>query len=449
MKQKSWLVFRWLRLLFLLAMGNIVALFALWQDALLWKIPLGIVSSMCYLFCQFAHPHQLSNHRKLASLAHGVQLLRTGLLWFCLEIPIFLAILFWSGLHQAYQIVNGVVFLLLCGILFWNALLHLAFHAKQVTLFWKIALFLWWWVPVLNIVLVWHIYKTANRELHVETEKAELDAVRCESQICHTKYPILMVHGIFFRDWQYFNYWGRIPAELIRNGAVIHYGNQQSAQSIEDSARELAAQIRTICETTGCEKLNIIAHSKGGLDCRCAIQDFGVQPYVASLTTINTPHHGCQFVDVLLEKVPATIQNWLAARYNRIFHALGDQKPDFLRGVKDLTQQRCQAFLQSHPVGGTVAYMTVMSKMQSIHAAPFPLWLGYLINKKHGAAENDGLVPVESAKLEGVPFVMMPKTKKRGISHGDVIDLMRENIPDYDVREWYVQFVKRLKENGF
>lgn len=114
-----------------------------------------------------------------------------------------------------------------------------------------------------------------------------------------------------------------------------------------------------------------------------------------------------------------------------------------------MTQQRCQAFLQSHPVGGTVAYMTVMSKMQSIHAAPFPLWLGYLINKKHGAAENDGLVPVESAKLEGVPFVMMPKTKKRGISHGDVIDLMRENIPDYDVREWYVQFVKRLKENGF
>ena len=52
-----------------------------------------------------------------------------------------------------------------------------------------------------------------------------------------------------------------------------------------------------IIQKTGCEKVNIIAHSKGGLESRYAISQLGLSPYVASLTTINTPHHGCTFVD--------------------------------------------------------------------------------------------------------------------------------------------------------
>ena len=44
---------------------------------------------------------------------------------------------------------------------------------------------------------------------------------------------------------------------------------------------------------------------------------------------------------------------------------------------------------------------------------------------------------------------MVPDTRKRGISHGDMIDLMRENIDGFDVREYYVQLVKELKEAGY
>ena len=44
---------------------------------------------------------------------------------------------------------------------------------------------------------------------------------------------------------------------------------------------------------------------------------------------------------------------------------------------------------------------------------------------------------------------MVPETKRRGVSHGDMIDLNRENIPDFDVREWYSQLVQQLKQNGF
>ena len=37
---------------------------------------------------------------------------------------------------------------------------------------------------------------------------------------------------------------------------------------------------------------------------------------------------------------------------------------------------------------------------------------------------------------------------KRGISHGDMIDLNRENIPGFDVREYYVQLVSGLRQRG-
>ena len=86
--------------------------------------------------------------------------------------------------------------------------------------------------------------------------------------------------------------------------------------------------------------------------------------------------------------------------------------------------------------------------MHSIRAASFPLNLGYWMNRRR-EGDNDGLVPVCSAQLPGVPLLLVPETKKRGVSHGDMIDLMRENIPDFDVREWYVQLVSRLKQEGF
>ena len=38
---------------------------------------------------------------------------------------------------------------------------------------------------------------------------------------------------------------------------------------------------------------------------------------------------------------------------------------------------------------------------------------------------------------------------KRGISHGDVIDLLREDIDGFPVREHYIRLVQDLKEKGF
>ena len=270
--------------------------------------------------------------------------------------------------------------------------------------------------------------------------------MRKESEICKTKYPIVMVHGIFFRDWMFINYWGRIPNELIKNGAQIYYGLQQSSNSISKSSLELKETIIKIINETGCEKVNIIAHSKGGLDSRYAISCLGLSDYVASLTTINTPHRGCKYVDFLLNKLPDKFKILVARKYNSTFIKLGDRNPDFLAGVKDLTVEKCTEFNKKVKDSDGVLYQSVTSKMKNMFSAGFPLNIGYVLAKFFDG-DNDGLVGVASA--EWGDFLGVLSTDKKGISHGDVVDLTRQDIIGYDVCEFYVDLVKKLKERGF
>ena len=53
-----------------------------------------------------------------------------------------------------------------------------------------------------------------------------------------TKYPILLLHGVGFRDLKWPLYWGRIPNALSGAGAVLFYGNQDCWARVEDVYRQ-------------------------------------------------------------------------------------------------------------------------------------------------------------------------------------------------------------------
>lgn len=437
----------------LLGFTNILLIWQFCDIGIPMKIAFTVLLSLWYLGSLFRISGKHAGSRRLGTIAHGLRLLRYYLFCSLAEPLLYLGMIPLTAPDSWEEWVwlggNFLFFAVFTLIIAIGGLLRLGIAGRQVKWYWYLFLYLVCWMPLINLIPFVHIYRTARREYLFESAKFALDDVRRENEICKTKYPILMVHGIFFRDWQLFNYWGRIPAALQKNGAQVYYGKQQSAQSIADSAKELAAQMQSILAETGAEKLNIIAHSKGGLDTRYAMQELGMAQYVASLTTINTPHHGCAWVDGLLEKIPQHIAEKIAAHYEKIFRGLGDQSPDFLAGVHDLTAVNCAAFHASHPIEPEIPHHCIMSEMRNALSAPFPLWLGYLCIKKQNRNDRcDGLVPVDSARLEGARFTMIPKTKFRGISHGDMIDLNRENIEDFDVREFYVGIVKELKERG-
>lgn len=357
----------------------------------------------------------------------------------------------WNGADSAV-----ILGLLACSIaaavifealVFWCGIIRLYITSVQLGIKHRVLGILFGWIPVLNIYYLIKIMRTVKREIDTESEKICLNAVRKENFDCATRYPILLVHGVFFRDCRYFNYWGRISAELKRNGAEIYYGNQQSAASVEECGRELADRISEIIKETGCKKVNIIAHSKGGLDSRAAISHFGAAPFAASLTTVNTPHRGCIFADYLLEKIPEKIKLSVSRTYNAALKRLGDKNPDFLAAVSDLTASVCAERNKDTPDAAGVFYQSVMSCCKKARSGKFPLNLSYPL-VQHFDGENDGLVSVDSAEW-GEKFTLIRPSGKRGVSHGDMIDLNRENIPGFDVREFYVSLVRDLKDRGF
>ena len=84
-------------------------------------------------------------------------------------------------------------------------------------------------------------------------------------------------------------------------------------------------------------------------------------PYVATLTTINTPQRGCIYAEYLLNKVPEAARQKIAAAYNGTLKRLGDENPDSLAAVTDLTESTSLTRNQNTPDMPGVAYESVMS----------------------------------------------------------------------------------------
>lgn len=330
---------------------------------------------------------------------------------------------------------------------FWCGILRVYLTSSQIGVKWRTIGLLCGWIPVVHLVVLVKIIRMAMEEWEFESEKMIQAQERKDERLCQTRYPILMVHGVFFRDFKYFNYWGRIPKELEAHGAKIFYGNHQSAASVADSGGELACRIKEVVAETGCQKVNIIAHSKGGLDSRYAISRLGMAEYVASLTTINTPHRGCIFADYLLDKIPQAAKDKVAEGYNAALRKLGDENPDFIAAVTDLTASACKRFNQNVPDMQGIYYQSVGSKLNVASGGRFPLNFSHQLVKYFDGA-NDGLV-AEGSFPWGEDYTFLTTSGKRGISHGDMIDLNRENIRDFDVREFYVGLVNGLKERGY
>ncbi|MCP3923401.1 MAG: hypothetical protein GY714_12550 [Desulfobacterales bacterium] len=128
-----------------------------------------------------------------------------------------------------------------------------------------------------------------------------MGARKSKSWDCKTDYPILLVHGIATRDhtlWA--NYFGRIEGWLKKKGATVYLGEQNAWGSMQSNAKQLKKRILELVffSDNKIKKFNVIAHSKGGLDIRRMLYDDPtMKQYIASFTTICTPHRGTIVAD--------------------------------------------------------------------------------------------------------------------------------------------------------
>lgn len=269
---------------------------------------------------------------------------------------------------------------------------------------------------------------------------------------CKTKYPLLLVHGMGFRDRKHLNYWGRIPKKLTDRGARVFYGNQDSAGSVEKNAETVARSLEKALEETGAEKVNIIAHSKGGLEARyLAANGFGDR--IASITTMNTPHNGSLTVDRLM-RFPRWMVVFTAKCTDLWMRLLGDKNPDALSCFDMFTTAAAEKFAIDNPTPEGIFCQSFGFKMKNARS-DFLMMIPYLIVKRCDG-ENDGLLSERAVKWENYRG-MYTSVTNRGISHPDEVDIRRMRFSkkqpanDHeisDITEFYISVVAGLKEMG-
>ena len=412
------------------------------------KIPLILTILLITMICLF--PSVLNKKlysNRLSIVRDGYRLLIMFLANILMDLHLYLMIIIKYNIDTKALLINGAFLLLILNLIFWAGIIRVYMFSKQLGIRYRLIGIILSLTPIAHLIMLIIIIKVCMDEVKFENSKIELNKNREKKQICKTKYPILLVHGIFFRDFEKVNYWGRIPEELVKNGATVYYGNHSSSLAVKDSALELANRIKEIVKETNCEKVNIIAHSKGGLDTRYAISNLGMDKYVATLTMINTPNHGCLFADYLITKAPKLLKKQVSTSYNFTLKKLGDKDPDFIAGVTDLTHQETEKLNEEIKQSKNVYYQAFGSVLKHPISGGFPFNITNAYVKQFDG-KNDGLVGIESFPLDD-NFTLIETPYRRGISHGDVVDINRENIKGFDVREFYVQLVKDLKDKGY
>jgi triacylglycerol lipase len=237
------------------------------------------------------------------------------------------------------------------------------------------------------------------------------------------RYPVVLAHGLLGFDEirigrSRHGYFRGVPQRLEQEGCVVHACRVAKTASIADRAAELAAFVRAIDS----KRVNLVAHSMGGLDARYALSRLGLSAKVAALVTVGTPHRGTPLADL-------GTQGRLFAALSR----LGVRMDAF----HDLTTQRMSEFNAAVPDASGILYASVVGapagrRYVSPILVPTWAWLG------RAAGANDGMVPASSQRWGEVAWHV-------AADHLAQIGWSRR----FDAAELYAEIARELRARGF
>ena len=210
-----------------------------------------------------------------------------------------------------------------------------------------------------------------------------------------TSYPIILAHGILLKERGiFFKSFSYVQKHLAKAGYRVYVAGTDGVGTIENNAAQLKREIEEILEKEGVEKVNIIAHSKGGLDSIFMIKNLGMAEKVASLTTLCTPHRGSPVATAIL-KMPKIFLCPLAFFYNLFYRLLQDENPDVIAVLKQLSYTGTP-FTEGLDVG---IYCQSYSLKMDRARDDFLMSLSHRISKRFSDEDTDGMVSRSSAQF--------------------------------------------------
>ena len=279
-----------------------------------------------------------------------------------------------------------------------------------------------------------------------------------------TKYPIVLVHGLFgFDNIGPVEYFYGIPAALRADGSQVFVTQVSAANSTEVRGEQLLAEVQRILAVTGASKVNLIGHSHGGPTTRYVAS---VRPdLVASVTSVGGVNKGSKFADFLLGVAPVgsysnavvvSLSNGLA----KLISFLSGQPTlpqNALNAAQSLSTAGSLKFNVAHPEG--IPTSACGEGAYNVHGVAYYSWSGAkqstnffdvsdpilaLTSLAFNGEKNDGLVGSCSSHLGQVI------RDDYGMNHLDevnqVIGLV--NIFETNPVTVYRQQANRLKNSG-
>lgn len=258
-----------------------------------------------------------------------------------------------------------------------------------------------------------------------------------------TKYPIILVHGIIAKDIKFFKCFGQIDRILKIQGFHVYKSGVDGFGTIETNALQLKEEIMQIMKAEGVDKVNLIGHSKGGLDSKYMVQKLDMAKHVASLTTLCTPHLGSPIASYIL-RLPKWMLKIIAFYLNVWYRILGDKNPDSLKVCEELATviDLKEDTLATIPSVYTQSYSTTMERRRDDIVMRIPLIFSHRLEEK----ESDGLVSKDSSKYGTYRGRALDD---ESISHSEIIDFMVKRKKKDKIYSFYSSLCEELVEMGF
>lgn len=258
-----------------------------------------------------------------------------------------------------------------------------------------------------------------------------------------TKYPIILVHGIALKDFKFLKSFGEIDRILRIQGYSVYKAKIDGFGSILNNAMQLKEEIIKILEIEGVDKVNIIAHSKGGLDSKYMIKNLGMEDHVASLTTLCTPHKGSPIATNIL-KLPKFLTKFIAFWINFWYKLFGDKNPDSYQACLDLKRINSieEEIINFSEKVYCQSYSTEMKKSKDDFIMGIPLMFSRYFEKDY---ISDGIVPIDSTifgEYKGNAF-------NESISHTEIVDFMVKKKKRDKIYMFYSALCEELVNMGF
>lgn len=249
-----------------------------------------------------------------------------------------------------------------------------------------------------------------------------------------------MVHGIILKDNAFFKSFGKIEKSLKKRGYNVSTAPTDGFGTIESNAAQLKDYILEVLEKENADKVNLVAHSKGGLDSKYMLRSLGMEDKVASLTTLCTPHRGSPIASYILS-YPKSLIKFIGFWINLWYKIFGDKRPDCIEVCKQLqARDDGEAPCFSDKVY-CQSYSTTMKKGRD----DFVMGIPYFFSKRLESNDTDGLVSVESSKFENYRGNCVDES----VSHSEIVDFMVKRKKKERIMGFYVRLLDELADMGF